>query len=64
MSDTCIGQKEAGWEWRGAFFKGEILRGIVQSNGLLIPKEWVAKGNMQTAAWALDQKGIFIQYII
>lgn len=64
MPDTCIGQKEVGWEWRGAFFKDEILRGIVQSNGLLIPKERVAKGTMQTAAWALDQKGIFIQYII
>lgn len=45
--------------------KDEILRGIVESGGILIPKVRMLKRNPQTrAAWALDQKGIVILSII
>lgn len=65
ISDTCNGQRKQDGSGDRDILKDEILRGIVQSGGILIPKVRMVKRNCQIgAAWALVQKGIVTLYII
>lgn len=46
LSDTCIGQREARWEWTKRSLRDEILRDIVQSDGVLIPNVRIIKSSI------------------
>lgn len=50
ISDTCNGQRKQGGSGDRDILKDEILRGIVQSGGILIPKVRMVKRNCQTGA--------------